>query len=92
MGAVLDALSAYTERHLARLDRLRRSVCLLDYTLGCMHVIEETALQVRNMHKTTSFWLVVRNSCFLSLAWHAFWDAVITRGGLYAATEHVILQ
>ena len=41
MGAVLDALSAYTKRHLARMDRLRRAVCLLDYTLGCMHVIEE---------------------------------------------------
>ena len=46
IGAVLDALSAYTERHLARMDRLRRSVSLLDYTLGCMHVIEETALEV----------------------------------------------
>ncbi len=47
VGAVLDALSAYTERHLARMDRLRRSVSLLDYTLGCMHVIEEAALEVR---------------------------------------------
>lgn len=46
VGAVLDALAAYTERHLARMDRLRRSVALLDYTLGCMHVIEETALKV----------------------------------------------
>ena len=45
---MLDALSAYTERHLARMDRLRRSVSLLDYTLGCMHVIEETALEVRS--------------------------------------------
>ena len=55
MGAVLDALSAYTERHMARMDRLRRSVCLLDYTLGCMHVIEETALRVRNIYETISF-------------------------------------
>ena len=45
MGAVLDALSAYTERHLARMDRLRRSVRLLDYTLGCMHVLEESPAQ-----------------------------------------------
>ncbi len=49
---MLDALSAYTERHLARMDRLRRSVSLLDYTLGCMHVIEEAALEVRfDMHR-----------------------------------------
>ncbi|MCJ1354296.1 MAG: hypothetical protein MMC33_004284 [Icmadophila ericetorum] len=47
VGAVLDALSAYTERHLARMDRLRRSVSLLDYTLGCMHVIEETSLEAQ---------------------------------------------
>ena len=45
VGAVVDALSAYTERHLARLDRLRRSVRLLDYTLGCMHVLEESSVQ-----------------------------------------------
>ena len=45
VGAVVDALSAYTERHLARMDRLRRSVRLLDYTLGCMHVLEETSAQ-----------------------------------------------
>ena len=47
VGALLDALAAYTERHLARMDRLRRSVSLLDYTLGCMHVIEETGVEVR---------------------------------------------
>ena len=47
VGAVVDALSAYTERHLARMDRLRRSVRLLDYTLGCMHVLEESSAQVR---------------------------------------------
>ena len=46
VGAVVDALSAYTERHLARMDRLRRSVRLLDYTLGCMHVLEESSAQV----------------------------------------------
>ncbi|CAK0748051.1 hypothetical protein CVIRNUC_001810 [Coccomyxa viridis] len=45
VGAVVDALSAYTERHLARMDRLRRSVRLLDYTLGCMHVLEESSAQ-----------------------------------------------
>ena len=45
VGAVVDALSAYTERHLARMDRLRRSVRLLDYTLGCMHVLEESSVQ-----------------------------------------------
>ena len=42
---MVDALSAYTERHLARMDRLRRSVRLLDYTLGCMHVLEERSAQ-----------------------------------------------
>ena len=81
MGAVLDALSAYTERHLARMDRLRRSVCLLDYTLGCMHVIEETALKVCNMHEITSFWLVVRKflfsltglACILGCSDHTGW-------------------
>ena len=45
VGAVVDALSAYTERHLARMDRLRRSVRLLDFTLGCMHVLEESSTQ-----------------------------------------------
>lgn len=45
VGTVIDALSAYTERHLARMDRLRRSVRLLDYSLGCMHVLEESLAQ-----------------------------------------------
>ena len=39
VAALLDGLSAYTQRHMARIDRLRRSVALLDYTLGAMHVV-----------------------------------------------------
>lgn len=42
---MLDGLLAYTQRHMARVDRLRRSVALLDYTLGAMRVVspQETA-------------------------------------------------
>lgn len=43
IGALLDGLAAYTQRHAARLDRLRRSVALLDYTLGSMHVVSPAA-------------------------------------------------
>jgi hypothetical protein len=39
VGALLDGLAAYTERHIARMDRLRRSVALLDYTLAAMRVV-----------------------------------------------------
>ncbi|EIE25517.1 WD40 repeat-like protein, partial [Coccomyxa subellipsoidea C-169] len=39
VAALLDGLSAYTQRHMARIDRLRRSVALLDYTLGAMRVV-----------------------------------------------------
>ena len=38
-GALLDALGAYSQRHAARLDRLRRATFLLDYTLAAMHVV-----------------------------------------------------
>ncbi len=38
-GALLDGLAAYTARHMARLDRLRRATALLDYTLGAMRVV-----------------------------------------------------
>lgn len=39
VGALLDALGAYSARHAARLDRLRRSTFLLDYTLAAMRVL-----------------------------------------------------
>ncbi len=39
MASLLDGLSAYTQRHMARIERLRRSVALLDYTLGAMRVV-----------------------------------------------------
>ena len=39
VGALLDALGAYSGRHVARLDRLRRSTFLLDYTLAAMRVL-----------------------------------------------------
>jgi hypothetical protein len=35
---LLDGLEVYTQRHLARLDRLVRSTYLLDYTLASMKV------------------------------------------------------
>ena len=39
VGALLDALGAYSARHAARLDRLRRATFLLDYTLAAMCVL-----------------------------------------------------
>ena len=39
VGALVDGLAAYTQRHAQRLDRLRRSAALLDYTLGAMRVV-----------------------------------------------------
>ena len=39
VGSLLDALGAYSGRHAARLDRLRRSTFLLDYTLAAMRVL-----------------------------------------------------
>lgn len=39
VGALLDALGAYSGRHAARLDRLRRATFLLDYTLAAMRVL-----------------------------------------------------
>ncbi len=39
VGALLDGLAAYTQRHAQRLDRLRRAAALLDYTLGAMRVV-----------------------------------------------------
>lgn len=39
VGALLDALGAYSARHAARLDRLRRATFLLDYTLAAMRVV-----------------------------------------------------
>ena len=38
--ALLDTLQAYTQRHLARCDRLLRSTFLCDYILGALHVLE----------------------------------------------------
>ncbi len=39
VGTLLDGLAAYTQRHMARLDRLLRATALLDYTLGAMRVV-----------------------------------------------------
>ena len=39
VASLLDGLSAYTQRHMARIERLRRSVALLDYTLSAMRVV-----------------------------------------------------
>jgi U3 small nucleolar RNA-associated protein 13 len=39
VGALLEAIEAYTRRHFARTDRLLRSTFVVDYVLGAMNVL-----------------------------------------------------
>jgi U3 small nucleolar RNA-associated protein 13 len=39
VAALLEGLAPYTQRHLARADRLVRSTYVVDYVLGAMHVL-----------------------------------------------------
>ncbi|CAI7875534.1 unnamed protein product, partial [Closterium sp. NIES-54] len=43
IGEILDGLQPYTQRHLARLERVLRSSYLVDYTLAALTMLQPTA-------------------------------------------------